>query len=69
MQIANKTASNAAIPAFDAVWSRVSDYVALRRRYHTTLNELQMLSDRELSDLGMNRAMLRSVAWDAAQAD
>ena len=36
------------------------------RRFRTTLNELNALSDRELADLGMSRAMLRSVAWESS---
>lgn len=37
-----------------------------RRVYRTTLAELSRLSNRELADLGMNRAELRRVAYDAA---
>ena len=36
--------------------------------YRTTLAELRAISDRELADLGMCRAMLSSVAWQAALA-
>lgn len=36
------------------------------RRFRTTLAELSALSDRELADLGMSRAMLRSVAWESS---
>lgn len=35
------------------------------RVYRQTLAELQGLSDRELADLGLNRAMLKSVAYEA----
>lgn len=34
--------------------------------YRETLTELRAIGDRELADLGMNRSMLSSVAWQAA---
>ncbi len=43
--------------------------VAHYRRYRLerrTYRELDALSDRELEDLGLNRAMLRSIAREAA---
>jgi uncharacterized protein YjiS (DUF1127 family) len=41
---------------------------ALHRRsvYSTTLRELTSLSDRELSDLGIARTMIRQIALEAA---
>lgn len=36
------------------------------KTYRTTLNELSALSNRELSDLGMNRSQIRAVAWSVA---
>lgn len=36
------------------------------RVYRNTLNELSDLSQRELDDLGLSRAMLRRVAYEAA---
>ena len=36
------------------------------RTYRTTLDELQSLNDRELSDLGLHRSALRGVAYKAA---
>ncbi|AZQ66302.1 DUF1127 domain-containing protein [Silicimonas algicola] len=36
------------------------------RTYRTTLDELQSLTDRELSDLGLHRSALRGVAYKAA---
>lgn len=39
---------------------------AVNKVYRETLAELQQLSDRDLNDLGMARANIRSVAWDAA---
>lgn len=37
-----------------------------RQTYLTTLRELSDLSDRELSDLGIHRAMLPEIAREAA---
>ena len=39
---------------------------AKNRLYRQTLDELQVLSNRELADLGMNRANLKSIAHEAA---
>lgn len=36
------------------------------RTYRRTLNELQSLSKRELSDLGMNQSTLHAIAYEAA---
>lgn len=36
------------------------------RTYRTTLNELQSLSERELTDLGLSRYDVRTVARNAA---
>lgn len=47
---------------FRGVAKRVSQY----RVYRTTLGELEMLNDRELADLGLNRSVLRSVAYQSA---
>ena len=37
------------------------------RLYRQTLNELSALGNRELADLGLNRSMLKRVAYQAAQ--
>ena len=37
-----------------------------RRVFRTTLNELAVLSDRELADLGLHRSEIRRIAWQAA---
>ncbi|MAC77544.1 MAG: hypothetical protein CML66_05715 [Rhodobacteraceae bacterium] len=44
-------------------------FVARRARnkvYRETLAELRSLSDRDLSDLGLARSNISSVAWEAA---
>jgi len=47
---------------FSGIAKKVSQY----RVYRNTLSELQMLGDRELADLGLNRSVLRSVAYKSA---
>ncbi len=39
---------------------------ARRRVFKQTYSELASLSNRELSDLGLNRSMIRRIAWQAA---
>lgn len=34
--------------------------------YRTTLSELEELTDRDLADLGLNRSLIKSVAYEAA---
>lgn len=36
------------------------------KTYRRTLDELHSLNDRELSDLGLSRTMLRAIAYKAA---
>jgi uncharacterized protein YjiS (DUF1127 family) len=36
------------------------------QRYRRTLSELQMMTDRDLSDLGINRYDIRRIAREAA---
>ena len=36
------------------------------KTYRRTLDELQALSDRELTDLGLSRSMCRAIAYKAA---
>jgi uncharacterized protein YjiS (DUF1127 family) len=49
--------------AFKALGARYAEY----RLQQRTFNELNALSDRELDDLGLNRSMLASIAFDAAK--
>ncbi|MBN8187799.1 MAG: DUF1127 domain-containing protein [Salipiger thiooxidans] len=39
---------------------------ARRKLFKETRNELSALSNRELSDLGLHRSMIRRIAWQAA---
>ncbi len=53
-------------PLFAGVLAGVKTRLENYRVYRKTLNELQSLSVRELSDLGLNQSMLTSVAHEAA---
>ncbi|WP_322889633.1 MULTISPECIES: DUF1127 domain-containing protein [unclassified Yoonia] len=44
----------------------LSEKMAKRKVYLTTLRELQSLSNRDLADLGLSRTELRSIALEAA---
>jgi uncharacterized protein YjiS (DUF1127 family) len=44
----------------------VRDMIERRRVYQRTLRELRALSNRELADLGLHRAMITRVAAEAA---
>lgn len=50
----------------DSLSARWMARLERNRRFRRTLAELNTLSDRELADLGMSRAMLRSVAWESS---
>lgn len=47
---------------FNGVSARFAQY----RTYRKTLDELQSLTDRELSDLGISRHSVRAIAYRAA---
>lgn len=44
----------------------LSDKLAKRKVFLTTLSELQSLSNRDLADLGLSRSALRGIALEAA---
>lgn len=50
-----------AVGTFQSLGRRFADY----RRFQQTVNELSVLNDRELRDLGLERSSLRSVAHQA----
>ena len=43
-------------------WPELGERLALYRHYLATLDELSMLSDRELADIGMHRSNLNDIA-------
>ncbi|MEY1556026.1 DUF1127 domain-containing protein [Yoonia sp. R2331] len=48
---------------FRAQWAEAS---AKRKVFRTTVAELETLSSRELADLGISRASIKAVAYEAA---
>ncbi len=46
--------------------TQFAEALAARRVYRQTVNELSACSDRELNDLGISRAMITTVALEAA---
>lgn len=46
--------------------TNLSRRFAQYRTYRTTMNELAVLSDRELTDMGLHRADIREIAFEAA---
>lgn len=51
---------------FAAIVKVAKDLIERRRVYNQTLFELNNLSDRDLSDLGLSRASISEVAREAA---
>ena len=49
-----------------SVFSAASDYLSRRRTYRQTLRELNALSDRELSDVGINKSVIGALARQSA---
>lgn len=47
----------------------IMDRMSRSRVYRTTMAELNNLSDRELADLGIARATIRSIAFEAAYGE
>jgi uncharacterized protein YjiS (DUF1127 family) len=67
MAYVTTTRSNASLTDFFARLVQGVQLATQRRRvYQQTLTELNALSDRDLSDLGLHRAAIQSVAKAAA---
>ena len=62
----SRAASFSLADRFSGVVARVKADLARRAVYNQTVRELAALSDRELSDLGLARTDIRSVAHEAA---
>jgi uncharacterized protein YjiS (DUF1127 family) len=61
-----QTSDTANLGRITAAVKEIAFRVSRYRIYRTTLNELGALSNRELADLGLSRANLRSIAYEAA---
>ncbi|GGL60686.1 DUF1127 domain-containing protein [Wenxinia marina] len=51
---------------FAVLRTDLSERLARRRLYRTTLDELTRLDDRDLADLGIHRSQLKSIAHESA---
>lgn len=51
---------------FSALKVELAEKAAKRKVYRTTLKELSDLSDRDLTDLGLSRSMIKGIALEAA---
>lgn len=51
---------------FGGLMKRISDAFARRRVYNQTYAELNVLTTRELDDLGISRSMISRLAYEAA---
>lgn len=61
-----RTASTTLSQRISEARAALSDRYAKYSTYRATLNELAGLSDRDLTDLGINRSMIRGIATEAA---
>lgn len=69
MAYANTTVRHAGFGIRDRIAALVVAYhkgAERRRIYRKTVEELSLLSDRDLGDLGINRGMIERVALEAA---
>lgn len=60
------TANAGLAERFNAITAAFKEARARRKVYNQTLNELCKLTNRELADMGMARANIRSIAYEAA---
>ena len=56
-------------PATSGFLSRFSAVLANYRLFRKTIDELESLSDRELSDLGISRVSIRDIARESVYGD
>lgn len=67
MAYANEIRTGAANAGFlSNLVSILGDRVAKYKIYRSTVVELEMLTDRELADLGVSRSMIKGIAIEAA---
>jgi len=61
-----RAANNGIADRFAAIVKSVKDAAQRRRVYNQTARELNALNERELSDLGIHRSMITTIATEAA---
>ncbi|EAU45646.1 DUF1127 domain-containing protein [Salipiger bermudensis] len=66
MAYATDTSTQGSNGFFAGMIASLRERNARRRLYRETLRELGHLSNRELSDLGLHRSMIRRIAYQAA---
>ncbi|WP_333712886.1 DUF1127 domain-containing protein [Yoonia sp.] len=69
MTVVNQTLTSAAPSLrarFDALRTAMAEAARKRRVYTTTLRELETLTFRDLSDMGIDPTSLRKIAYEAA---
>ena len=54
------------VQRFTVLLENIAAARAQRKVYTTTVDELDNLSNRELADLGLTRASIKSIAYEAA---
>ncbi|TNE69059.1 DUF1127 domain-containing protein [Celeribacter ethanolicus] len=60
------SAAPASPTLFGGLFKSIAERVARYRVYRETVLELSDLKDRDLADLGLSRASIRAVAYEAA---
>jgi uncharacterized protein YjiS (DUF1127 family) len=63
----NRTATVTLADRAVALFAQISEAHAQRKLYNTTYSELQSLTNRELTDLGIHRSMIKRIAMEATQ--
>lgn len=66
MAYANANTASTMARRSNGIVARFLEAAAARKVYRTTLTELQGLTNRDLADLGINRSMIKSIAFEAA---
>lgn len=54
---------------FAALRAKFAGYRAMSKTYRTTVYELESLTDRDLSDLGISRSAIKGIAIEAARGN
>lgn len=63
-----RTSTTGVTQFFGGLVAMVSDYLAKRKVYNQTVRELELMTNRELADLGISRSMIKRLAIEAARA-
>lgn len=61
-----RTSGNTFGQRLNALRATIATSLEQRKVYRTTVAELEMLTNRELSDLGISRSMIKGIAIEAA---